>query len=1701
MKDLQTHEMNNEEQFHSRICYINSISNNVGSKKIITHGNLKTRKKLTHRPGYYAQKPSIIFHLSNFGSSRNRMHITKHVSMPAITGRNRTKRKPKLRSKSCNAIPWHKNIPYNRKYVVSEHRFKYKTNGFNIRNTTNFKVYRCQVAPGVADDCNKCCCACNSDVLFEVMKDLYDCYKHRDCDNCNCILCSNLPEHERSELLKKTSTPMGLESALKELAMKGFPLPEGKTDSEKMLIDKIRFNLGLPPEPKTDAMRNKYTNAANAGLLLPLEKKTPPEKEKILKDLANMGIPLPEGRTPSEKSLIAKIKAGTGTPLTVLTPSEKMRKAKSAGLLTPFEGKSPDRIEKILRGLAMQGIPLPKGKTPSKKKLINKVRADLGLPPEPKTPAMVDKHNKAAKIGLLMPLEGKTPSQKEKILHGLHNMGIPLPVGRTPSEKALIAKIKAESKVPPITSAEKIRASKSVRSSPLDGKTPAQKEAILRDMAMKGVPLPEGKTDSDKNLINKIRLDLGLPPEPKTPSMKDKHAKAAEAGLLLPLEGKPLKEKERILRGLADMRIPLPKGRTPSEKALIGKVKLEAREPLVSPEKMRKAKAAGLLTPFEGKTPEQKEKIFRGLAMHGIPLPEGKTKSDKSLLNKIRAELGLPPEPKTPSMKEKHTRAADAGLLWPLEGKTPKEKEKILQGYVDNGIPLPEGRTPSEKALIAKIKPKGRSAIECLCKTLSPIVTTEKLSKAKTAGLLTPLEGKSPKEKEKILRNLAKAGLPLPTGKTPSEVELIKKIRKELDLREDTPEEKIRKAKAAGFLSTLEGKTPEEQETILRGRAAAGLPLPEGSTPSERDLINKIKASTGYVTPSPSERLRKAEAAGLLTPLAGKTPSRKERILKDMLAAGVPIPEGTTPSEKELIKKVIAPESPKAKKLKAAKAAGLLTPLAGKTSDLKEKVLRGLAKMGLPLPKPNTPSERDLMDKVRFEMGLPPEPVTPFLRNKYEKAHDAGIILPLEGKTPKEKEKILKRLRAAGIPLPLGRTRSEKALIKRVKAGILASPKTPFDEMTPEEKEKRLKHLIKSGRPLPDAKTPSGKALVDKVRKDLGLPPAPKTDSMKLKMKKAHDAGLITPLEGKNELQKRKILSRLAKAGIPLPAGRTPSEKALIRKILARYRKRPVATSTSLPSEMMMKAKELGLLTPLAGKTPEEKEKILRGLAAQGMPLPEATTPSEKDLIDKIRKELGLPPEPTTPSMKEKHNMAAAAGALVPLEGLSEPDKIKNLQALADMGIPLPEGRTPSEKDLIEMINVGTSPDMKMIEEEVAGLITPLTGKSPEEKEKIVRGLAEAGLPLPKGKTRSEKDLIKRIKAEFGIPPEGKTPSQKDFIRKAKAKGLFTPLAGKKPAEKERIIRGLAEAGLPLPKGKTATDKSIIKRVKADMKALETASEELLKSSKSSKSTCERACGCGTKKIKFKHSYVKISILSPDISNICPCPNECLPGIKGGIYAGNKGINVVVERVIGTPEYPRGYSSSILEYKEIIPTNKRSTTGLKIIFNNNSNIRNFRNRDQYYNFESNSNSDIYNYYTPYIHTSSNKNSTRAQYYLTKAYNDSYRKMPLNFTHSRTHGSHSNGLLDISSKYLISTDSCRSSFDSIILIRSDSSLSLSSLCEIIRTDSMISYTIGSSSSIATILNPTSNFDLSNDSINDLEFYTNGDDYCTVKTIRR
>lgn len=786
--------------------------------------NSNVRRKKSER-----HKKKILkkyFHFGDTSEEPSQIIITQTEPKSISSAPEFRKQFKVIKINTSSSLTTQKTKAYNSKYVVnhvSNNRVVGNSNPFDrVRQPTKWRVYRCRLGPQE----ESCCCSCNFDAMFEVMISLYDCYKKTNCDHGNCFLSDNLPREERkagearklamsvgaetasmrSDKMLEGNSPAEPEKILKQMAREGEPLSEGKSRSEIELIKKMNNNVGLASGPLTPEEKTKLRRTELSRKVVPLEGKSTAEKKKILKKQTALGLHFHLDRRVSEKSLVDKTRSEI-QPKAFAIPSqkilvsfvppiifpEKLKKAKTEGLLTPLRGKTPEQQEKILQGLTKHGIPLPEPITSSERQIVDKIRKKLGLPPEPKSLSIRDKYNKAQVLEIITHLEGKKPAQKEKILRGLAQTGAPLPGGRKASEKALINKVKAEtgykiparaavpSKFPLRILSEKVREAKALGLlTPLARKTSEQKKEILKGLAKLGVSLTEGKTRSIKKIIDKVRRELS--PEQKSSSMRYKNNKARVPGIIVTLEEKTPAEKEKIIKGLAKAGLPLPEGRTASEKALINKVKAKSvyKNPSdfssgVASEKLRKAKALLLTTDFEGKSPEQKKTILRGLTMHRQTFPPFQSDSDTKIAAKVRTDLGMRPEPKDAAEIDKYNQAMAHGVIISLEGKSLAEKEKKIRHLHDRGIELPTGRTPSEKALISKIK------AEVPCDygiTHEVVVSSEKktLTKVKARGLLTPLTGKTPDQKEKILRCLAEAGLPLPEGKTASEKTLIKKV-------------------------------------------------------------------------------------------------------------------------------------------------------------------------------------------------------------------------------------------------------------------------------------------------------------------------------------------------------------------------------------------------------------------------------------------------------------------------------------------------------------------------------------------------------------------------------------------------------------------------------------------------------------------------------------------------------------------------------------------------------------------------------------------------------------------------------------------------------------------------------------------------------------------------------------------------------------
>ncbi|KAH9632130.1 hypothetical protein HF086_002637 [Spodoptera exigua] len=515
-------------------------------------------------------------------------------------------------------------------------------------------------------------------------------------------------------------TPEQKEKILRCLIGHNFHLPDGKTSSEIKMIDKIRKEVGLPIQPKTQTINiyNKSIAAANTGLLQPLAGKSPKDKVNTRQGLGKLKIPSAEGRTPSTKVLETKI-------------SDKPRKTKAADLLTPIRGKTGEKKHKILWI-----------QTASEVRFIE-VHDDLNLPVEPNTnKAIRKKHDQATRTGLLSPLERKTMEEKRKQLQGSNNMGTQLPKGRPPSEKKYMstAPIQAGHLV---NSKKKRKPKSNGLFTILEGKTSAQKVKLLKGLAMHNIPLPEAKTQSQKRLIDKVRARL--PPLTKALAMKERLVKATEAGLLDSLVGKTQAEKEKVLSKLTELGIPHPEDRTSSEKILIQKTKekikkIKLENPMSSSMEREYTKKSvetmhitkftskfqcgvdskGFLTKFERSKPEVKP-IFQKLSTPNIVNKlsiedlDQNSNNDYLILSKLK----------------KMRKAKATNLFSNLAGKTISRKAEMLKSIVENGLPLPEGKTASEKQLIRRFK------IRANAHPKAKLESIEKKKERKAFGLLT----------------------------------------------------------------------------------------------------------------------------------------------------------------------------------------------------------------------------------------------------------------------------------------------------------------------------------------------------------------------------------------------------------------------------------------------------------------------------------------------------------------------------------------------------------------------------------------------------------------------------------------------------------------------------------------------------------------------------------------------------------------------------------------------------------------------------------------------------------------------------------------------------------------------------------------------------------------------------------------------------
>ncbi|KAH9632125.1 hypothetical protein HF086_002632 [Spodoptera exigua] len=635
-------------------------------------------------------QPSFIYHTSRLYRFKKQKNVRRHSSL-----HKRNDCRKSCKSYAVNKENKYKSNLFQSKWVVNmvfERPFNRALGPFNNPNKSICNIYRCQVT---GPD-NKCCCSCDSDAIFQVMKGLYSCYKKKNCLNCSCILCgdqklqdemrtnNDRPSEKFASLLTRSKRKSEAKRKSRQSATHGIP-PQGDQTQSKIDFPGLALNLFGKPSRKSVIPLDKKTStkevlikvkepvdtlqdAKLAKDLTPSHRKYLKHREKLLRSLVKNDLPLPVGRTESEKKLIETVRNNLGLPPDPETLPEIEDKAlMNASNTTILEGKPPNKMNNAISA----GDPIPEGETLLKKDLMNRL-VDHSIS---KHKIVLEKMRHRQSSGLLTPLQGKSPEQKEKILKDLVTAGLPLPEPRTVSEKYLIDRIKNK----PVLA---LKQNTSSVSTALETMTPTEKEIILKRLKDAGLPFPENNR-KPKDLEVKIRTDR-------------------TAGIIKLLEGKTPEEKKKILHALIAAGTSADKSKKTSFDEMLP-IKKPSQE---SPEKMHviALKRSQLLKPLEGKSKAEKKKIVKSLVIAGVPLPEGKTPSEKSLIHTVKAEMGIPPVRKQSSHKSVILKARAEGLFSTITGKPHAEKVRILKGLAKYSLPLPEGKTLSEKELIKKIK-------------------------------------------------------------------------------------------------------------------------------------------------------------------------------------------------------------------------------------------------------------------------------------------------------------------------------------------------------------------------------------------------------------------------------------------------------------------------------------------------------------------------------------------------------------------------------------------------------------------------------------------------------------------------------------------------------------------------------------------------------------------------------------------------------------------------------------------------------------------------------------------------------------------------------------------------------------------------------------------------------------------------------------
>lgn len=401
-----------------------------------------------------------------------------------------------------------------------------------------------------------------------------------------------------------------------------------------------------------------------------------------------------------------------------------------------------------------------------------------------------------------------------------------------------------------------------------------------------------------------------------------------------------------------------------------------------------------------------------------------------------------------------------------------------------------------------------------------------------------------------------------------------------------------------------------------------------------------------------------------------------------------------------------------------------------------------------------------------------------------------------------------------------------------------------------------------------------------------GLPLSRRTSSgitsITKKSKKSKATGNLTPKVGKTE----KVFLGRSNAGLILTVvNKPPSVRASTQKSKENIGYVPLS-----PLKQLQKDKSTEIITPLSGKaSPIGEKNVLYTLS---------TTSSALDLR--------LPQKLKPTRLKENIetlDKAQLSGHIIELEKKIAAHNIS--QYLAGTRLPLPTERVvppTTEKVLVVKIKprkVSKIPPKKI--KRVAGLCTPLEGQTSALKEKMRNGQGEGGMPLSESKTSCDNSLAYTFSTKLGMP--------QDKTSREKAKGEELVLLKKTAAE-----TGLPHLVRITSSKKIGKNKIRIKKLGPKSAKMVKAPEKRIGSEVKVKKTCERGCGCDKKKIKFKDSYIKIKVETPETSS----SNSSNKDVNPVTYINHGGIRFTIGSAIGVPSYSREDFADYIPQKELL---------------------------------------------------------------------------------------------------------------------------------------------------------------------------------------